>query len=130
MGGVYTRLYGVYADGVEPRNIVLYGKSMLLTLVAASLSPSENLRVVQAGSWGEVEALAASCPPDVLIYDLTVASEGLILMLLHKNPSLQLIGLDEETSRAVLFSGQEAPCLTLERIKEIVERSIPIDSAE
>jgi hypothetical protein len=35
---------------------------------------------------------------------------------------LLLIGLDVEANRAVLHAGQEAKSLTLERVKEIIER--------
>ena len=129
LGGADRCYNQVYADYMERRTIVLYGQSMLLTLVAASISQSERLRVIQAESWQEVEALADDCPPDVLIYDLTGATEGLILMLLNRNPRLQLIGLDAEANRAVLITGRETCSLTLDLIKEIVQGSPSIDSA-
>jgi hypothetical protein len=108
---------------MEARTVVLYGRSLLLSLVAASLAQSAELHVVQAATWAEVDALTAECTPDVLIYDLPGASESHILPLLLKNPRLLLIGLDVEANRAVLHTGAEAHSLTLERVKEIVERS-------
>jgi len=94
---------------------------MLLSLVANSLEQSPNLQVIHESTWGEVEARAAECIPDVLIYDLDSSSESAILPLLYGNPHLLLIGLDVETNRAVLIAGQETSSLTLERVKEIVE---------
>lgn len=93
---------------------------MLLSLVADSLAQSANLRVLRAADWEEVNALAAACIPDVLMYDLATASESHILSLLFKNPLLLLIGLDVEANRAVLLAGKETRLLTLERMKEIV----------
>lgn len=105
------------------RKVILYGQSMLLSLVAASLVQDTNLSVRQAASWEEVVALTSEFPPDVLIYDLASASESHILPLLFQNPYLLLIGLDVEANRAVLHTGQETQRLTLERVKEIVEGS-------
>ena len=101
--------------------ILLYGKSMLLSLVANSLEQIPNLHVIHATSWNEVANHAAVSHPDVLIYDLESSSESAILPLLYGNPHLLLIGLDVETNRAVLIAGQETSLLTLERVKEIVE---------
>lgn len=105
------------------RKVILYGQSMLLSLVAASLAHDTNLSVRQAASWEEVVALTSEFPPDVLIYDLASASESHILPLLFQNPYLLLIGLDVEANRAVLHTGQETQRLTLERVTEIVEGS-------
>jgi hypothetical protein len=109
---------------METRTIFLYGQSMLLSLVANSLAQNANLHVVQTAVWMEVDVLAAERTPDVLIYDLSSASESHILPLLFKNPRLLLIGLDVEANRAVLHSGQETNSLTMEQVKEIVEKEI------
>ena len=60
--------------------------------------------------------------PDVLIFDLANSNESHILPLLLKNPGLLLIGLDTESNQAVLVSGKEAQSLTLNQIREIIER--------
>lgn len=104
------------------RMVILYGQSMLLSLVADSLANSSNLRIAEAATWEDVDCIAAQFPPDVLIYDLGSAQESRILPLLFKNSHLLLIGLDVETNRAILLAGQEANSLTIERIKEIIEK--------
>jgi hypothetical protein len=93
---------------------------MLLSLIAASLSQSENLHILQAFAWEEVVSLATACTPDVLIYDRAGAAEGPILPLLFTNPRLLLIALDVETNRAVLLAGKETRSLTMEQVKEIL----------
>ena len=103
------------------RTVLLFGNSMLLSLVANSLEQSPNLHVIHETSWSEVAARAVDCEVDVLIYDLDSSSESAILPMLYENPHLLLIGLDVETNRAVLIAGQEASLLTLERVKEIVQ---------
>jgi hypothetical protein len=107
---------------MEARSVVLYGQSMLISLVAANLAKNPNLRVLHAAIWEEVVARATECTPDVFIYDLSSASGSVILPLLFQNPQLLLIGLDVESNRAVLHTGQEAKSLTLERVKEMIEK--------
>ena len=51
---------------------------------------------MQAGAWTEAGRLLAERTPDVLIFDLTNASESHILPLLLTNPGLLMIGLDAE----------------------------------
>ena len=97
---------------------------MLLSLVAASLEQCPELRIARAATWAEASRLLAppAGVPDVLIFDLTDSNESHILPLLLKNPGLLLIGLDTECNQAVLVSGQKAQSLTLDQIREFVER--------
>ncbi len=104
------------------RTVLLYGESLLLPLVAASLEDSPDLRVSRASSWPEAVELLSECMPDVLIFDLTDTCESQVLPLLFENPHLILIGLDTELNQAVLISGEQAQALTLNSIKEIVQK--------
>ena len=112
---------GCYDGLMERRTVFLYGRSMLLSLVASSLANSPDLKVVHETTWGEVEAHTACCAPDVLIYDLESAAEKAILPMLFNNPRLLLIGLDVETNRAVLIAGQETHSFTMDRMRAVVE---------
>jgi hypothetical protein len=102
------------------RTVVLYGDSLLLSLVCASLVQCEDLHVIQCSLWKEIECMPEDCVPDVLIYDLPAASVSSILPILFKNPHLLLIGLDVETNRAVLIAGKETRFLTLDLVKDMV----------
>ena len=104
------------------RTVLLYGRSLLLSGVAASLDQCPDLRIIQAAAWTEANRLLAEHTPDVLIFDLTNANESHILPLLLTNPGLLMIGLDAEDNQAVLVSGQEARSLTLDQIRQIVGR--------
>jgi hypothetical protein len=103
------------------RTVLLYGRSLLLAGLAASLEQGACLRAVRAATWSKASRMLAEQPPDVLIFDLTNANESHILPLLLTNPDLLLLGLDTECNRAVLVSGQEAQSLTLDQLREIVE---------
>ena len=106
------------------RTVLLYGRSLLLSLVAVSLAESPDLCVTQAVAWSEIEQLLAEGVPDVLVFELTDIQESHLLPLLFENPKLLLIGLDAECNRAMLLSGREAQPLTLNQIKELALREI------
>jgi hypothetical protein len=103
------------------RTVLLYGRSLLLSGLAAGLEQSPDLRTQRAATWGEASRLLAEQPPDALIFDLTNANESHILPLLLARPGLLLIGLDTECNQAVLVSGHEARSLTVNQIVEIVQ---------
>ncbi len=105
-----------------PRKLLLYGSSLLLSLVAESLARSPGLLVVRAAAWAEASRLLAEHTPDALIFDLVTSKESHILPLLLKNPKLLLIGLDSEQNQAVVLQGQETHSLTLKQLEQIVLR--------
>ena len=109
------------------RRVLLYGQSLLLSGIAASLGQCPGLRVTRATTWEEASPLLAPLArlPDVLIFDLTNAHESHILPLLVRKPALLLIGLDSERNQAVLLSGQQAQSLTLDHIRAIVQGRPP-----
>ena len=107
---------------MSARTVLLYGRSLLLSGVAAGLVDSPNLRMLQASTWTEVGILLAEGTPDVIVFELTAANESHILPLLFKNPRLLVVGLDVESNQAVLVSGQEARSLTVDQIRQMAEK--------
>jgi hypothetical protein len=102
------------------RTVLLYGRSLLLSGVAASLEQCPDLRVVQAATWEEVRRLPAEVVPDAVIFDLGDAQESHILPLWFKNPALLMLGINPERNQAVLLTGQETRPLTMSHIKEMI----------
>lgn len=100
---------------------MLYGRSLLLSLVAASLGEDSGLHIVRATSWTEAGPLLAERTPDALIFDLADDCEARVLPLLFQSPNLILIGLDPEHNQAMLISGREAQALTLGQIRAIID---------
>jgi len=123
LGGVHNYLPAGYdAFAMNRRTVLLYGRSLLLSGVAASLEQCPDLHIMRAGAWTEAGRLLAEHTPDVLIFDLTNANESHILPLLLTTPGLLMIGLDAECNQAVLVAGHEARSLSLNQIREIVGR--------
>jgi len=103
-----------------PRQVLVYGSSLLLSLVAESLAQDSGLRVTRAETWENASRSLSERMPDVLIFDLVNSSEGHVLPLLLKNRNLLLIGLDSEQNQAMLLSSRKAHSLTLRQLEEIV----------
>jgi hypothetical protein len=106
---------------MDERVVLLLGRSLLLSGVAASLEECIGMRVATVATWAEAEAALAQHMADVIIFDLAFAGESHLLLLLCQNPQLVLVGLDAECNRAVLLAGRETRALTLKWVREIVE---------
>jgi hypothetical protein len=109
---------------MTPHTVLLYGRSLLLSLVATSLARYPDLQVVQAPTWEKVGPWLEKGEPDVLIFDLMDGCDNHILPLVLKHPGLLMIGLDVEANQAVLISGQESRSLTLSQIRGMIDREI------
>ena len=103
------------------RTVLLYGRSLLLSGVAAGLEECPGLEVVRAATWPDACRLLAERQPEVVIFDRADDCATQLLPLLLKSPHLVMVGLDGECNQAVLVSGREARSLTLQQIQEIVE---------
>jgi hypothetical protein len=110
---------------MEPLTVILYGQSMLLSLVASSLEQTPHLQVICASDNEKIEAYATGTGANVLIFDLTEPCQRQVLPLLIRNPHLLLIGLDAERNHALLLSGRETNSFTMNQILELVEGGKP-----
>jgi hypothetical protein len=106
---------------VKKRTVLFYGRSLLISGVAASLEGCPGLEVVRTTAWTEAGRIVDEQSPAALIFDLAGDSESHILPLLLAKPNLTMIGLDTECNRAVLISGEETRALTLDQLREMVE---------
>jgi hypothetical protein len=109
------------------RTVLLYGRSLLLGLVAASLGEVPDLEVTQAGTWHEAGRLLTERVPDVLIFDSADTDPCHVLLLLVEYPRLRLIGLNSESDQAVLLGARETRLLTLDVLKQIVQWEGPMN---
>jgi hypothetical protein len=105
---------------MSERTVLLFGRSLLLPLVAASLDKDPGLHIMCAATWPETMRLLAERAPHAVIFDLAGDCESHVLPLLFSNPDLILIGLDPERNQAMLVSGREAQALTLDQIRALI----------
>ena len=88
--------------------VILYGDSLVLQGVRASVEACPEIEVIslQPEIVSLKQEIAAHCPV-ALIFDTTTGQLDFPSFLLQQ-PGLQLIGIDPETHRALVWSGRQA----------------------
>lgn len=104
------------------RKVMLYGSSLVLASVGASLANYPGLDVVTVDapvplSPAQLVALA----PDALLVDLGAVGSEAVFALAKGRPELLLIGLDAAGERLLVLSGPQARALTTEDLVGLIE---------
>jgi len=105
----------------EQRTVVLYGNSLLLAGVEASLKGRDGLKVMRVdASLFDAEQRLRALHPDVVVFDLVAPRPKGMVALLRLNPSLSFIGLDLDSKTAVVLSGRSRPATTASELVEVI----------
>jgi hypothetical protein len=95
------------------KKVVLYGKSLLISSIGASLEGCPNLEVLPIDPCGpDVQQQMGEIQPYAVIFDLAATQPGFSIALWKTQPDLLLIGLDLKTGQAQVLSSQSAEVLT------------------
>ena len=111
----------------HPRRAIVYGDSLILEGVRASLGKCPGLEVLVLHQPPEKlrDELRAYCPA-ALIFDLSVSQPDLLVSL-FQNPELLLIGIDPETHRALVWSGRQAATVDAADLLQVIVGAGPAD---
>jgi hypothetical protein len=104
----------------ERQRIILYGDSLILAGVQASLGASPHLEIIPLDQ--PLACLAKGLldlQPDAIIFDLGSVSPDFPLALLQQ-ANLVLIGIDPENHQALAWSGQRAAAVEAADLIEII----------
>jgi hypothetical protein len=106
----------------ERQRVVLYGNSLVLASVGASLKAYPGLEVISLDTPPAAmpQELGALCPT-VVIFDLGSVPPEFPFSLLREQPDLVLIGLDAAGDKLLLLSGQQARALTTDQLVQVIE---------
>jgi hypothetical protein len=105
----------------DTRTVVLYGNSLGLGSMGASLGGQENLRIVQVKAC-EAESIQRllTLRPDVVIFDLAIVKPEVVVSLFLEHPEVRLIALDLAGSRLLVLSGIELKGLATTDLREAI----------
>lgn len=108
--------------GREPeRRVVLYGQSLVLASVAASLERLRRFEVTQPPlplpTAAELEALA----PDVVLFDVQAGPPAAVFSLLESRPELLVLGLDPDGNVTRAWSGRQYLELSTDELAALIE---------
>ncbi len=100
--------------------VVLYGNSLALSGVGASLEGHPGLDLVRVDA---TEASAESLHelrPDVVVFDLATAQPD-VVALWRRHPPVLPIGVDLLKHQVVVFSGKPSRALTADDLVRVIE---------
>ncbi len=107
---------------MQTKKVLLCGSSLFITGLQASLDAVAglDLRRVQAQPDLLQKRLCEEAP-DVLILELGTLPGDFSLTLLKEFPHLTLLGLDPESDRLLVLSGQSRRALTADDLLQVIE---------
>jgi len=90
---------------MEKRRIVLYGNSIIVGSIGASLRQSPQFEVIPIlpAQQNEMEALE----PHAVLFDIEAARPEAAFSLLETCPAMMLIGISPDTNLVKIWSGQQ-----------------------
>ena len=112
---------------MEKRLIVLYGNSVIVGTVGASLRRSHQYKVVPMlpSQQSELEATA----PDAVVFDLAGSRPEAAFSMLESRPGLMLIGISPDSNLVRIWSGRQLRELSTQGLLEIVNEQMEKSSA-
>ena len=106
----------------KTRTVVLYGNSLVVSSIAASLKAQPHLLLCQPDtSAPDLAQQLRSLAPDVLVFDLASAHPDFAITLLKEHPRMLLIGVDIVNAGMLVLSGQQTQALTIDDLTRVIE---------
>lgn len=109
--------------GEQKRIIALYGNSLVMGGIGASLSNQPNLSLHQVqGDGPELARHLAALHPDVLIFDLTTGHPDDIWAWFQGQPHCLLLGIDINRQEVHQWRGQHTRALTMRDLVTVIQQ--------
>jgi len=108
---------------VDLRTVVLYGNSLALSGVGASLEAHPGLRLVRLEAKDASAEALGELEPDVVVFDLATARPD-VVALWRRDPPVLPIGVDLLKHQVVVFSGESARAATTDDLVRVIESRI------
>ena len=89
----------------KQRTVVLYGSSVLMDRVEASLS-KQLLGVLRIHTTKDIKDHLKHLCPDLVIFDLDTPHSQFVIPFLKERPGVTLLGLDATCDKVIALSGQ------------------------
>lgn len=103
--------------------MILYGKSIILGTVGASLRRCADLEVLALTSPLPSAQELGVLSPDVILFDLEAAHPDSALSLLETRPHLLLVGINPENDQMFLWSGEQGRVLNTQDLLHVIRVS-------
>jgi len=108
------------------KQVVVYGTSLNMAVIAASLRSDVNLEVISIDSKSPTsQQYLNEIDLAAIIFDLNDLSHGLNLSLLRDRPDLLLIGVDPSKGEIRVFSSRSAQALSISDLIDVIHEKNP-----
>ncbi len=108
----------------KTRRIFLYGNSVILGTMAASLQRSSQYEIAILIPPLPGEKELAALQPDVVIFDLEGARPEAAFSLLQTYPQLMLIGISPDTNVVKMWSGKQLRELSTQDLLKMINGQV------
>jgi len=110
---------------IKRRRVFLYGKTVILGTVGASLQRYPDLEVLplSAPLPGIKELGALS--PDVILFDLQADRPEAAFALLGVRPDLLLIGIDPSSDQVLMWAGRQLSSISTQELVQTITSDTP-----
>ena len=103
------------------QTVVLYGNSLVVAMVGASLAPCQNLQLVHIDpSEPGARRRLSKQRPDVVIFDLVLLTPQAAIRLWKIQPHLMLVGIDLKLDRMIVLSDHSTCALTTGELLQVI----------
>jgi hypothetical protein len=103
----------------ESKQVVLYGNSIILGTIVASLKLCSGLKVTTLPQ-KETQLLHA-LNPDILVFDLDATQPQEVLSLLTNDPAMLLIGISPEVNLVQVWSARQIRELSTPDLLDLIK---------
>ena len=113
----------------EQHIVVLYGNSLFMAGVEASLRGRHGLDVVRIDTTlPDAAQRLDALRPDVIIFDLIAPNSPFSNLhfpasILQEHPGISLIGLDLNSNTVIVFSSQQHTVLTANDLAQVIQKN-------
>lgn len=106
----------------DRRIIVLFGDSLLMDTVEASLGENPELGIMRIHSnMPDIGERLRSIQPHLIIFDWDAPHCQFVLPFLREQSGTLLLGLDVTCSKAIMLCSQEHTILTADELTELIQ---------
>ena len=107
---------------MKTRTVVLYGGNLVMSTIGTILQEKPEFQVQQIEEVlpDIIDKLEAD-PPDVILFNLAKAQPDFAIALLRNHPTIMLIGVDIESNKMLLLSGEQSRLLTTDDLVQAIQ---------
>jgi hypothetical protein len=106
------------------RRVILYGRSVILGTVGASLERYPNLEIISLAFPLPGDEELAALGPDVILFDMDIEYPDAVFSLLKNYPNLLLVGVNPDKAQIMVWSSGQASALTTQDLVQVINQNL------